>query len=96
MKDQFFKVGVQLTENQIDELANMLTQRCSHKTKIRINSMIVYDLDTLINNISWFDRFYISEHDNDVHYCAGQSYPCEIKSIRNEILKKYIPIKQRN
>ena len=94
MKSPFFKKGIKLTETQIDELVAILTKRCSHKTKVRIRSLTTYDLDTLIQNIAWFDRFHLqlaydSTNTYEVHYCAGQSYPCEIKAIRNNILKKY-------
>ena len=89
MKETWFKVGIELTPIQVDSLVQMLTKRCKHYTRQRIRSLITYDLDTLIQNCYWLERFYISSTDSDVHYCAGQSYPCEIRAIRNNILKKY-------
>lgn len=88
-KDKWFKKGISLTPPQLDELINILTKRCGHKVKTRIRSLLTYDLDTVIQNCYWIERFYISGHDDDVHYCAGQSYPCEIKALRNNILKRW-------
>ena len=59
-EDEFFKGGIELSDSQVNELINMLTKRCSHRTKVRLRSLITYDLDTLIKNCYCVDRFYIT------------------------------------
>jgi len=89
MNDLFFRTGIELTDDQKQQLIEILTKRCREKTYRRIKSIITYHLDVIIKSCFWLDRFYISHLNNEVHYCAFQSYPCEIKAIRNNILKKY-------
>ena len=88
-QDVFLKKDLKLNEAQTMELVRILTKRCGEKTKIRIESLVRYAFNEMVRNISCFDRFYIAKYDNDIHYCAGQSYPCEIKHIRKEMLRKY-------
>ena len=87
-KEIWFRQGIKLTEIQKEELIAILTKYCRCKTYDRIKSLITYDLDTVIKNIGWMERFYICEHGH-VKYCEGQSYPCEIRAIRKHIINKY-------
>jgi len=88
-KDKFLKLNnlAEISESERLQITEILTKRCSQKTKNRMYGLVMYDLETLYQNISWFDRVYI--RDGKAHYNAGQSYPCEIRAIRNEILRKY-------
>ena len=88
MSDLFFNEEIELNEKQADELISMLTKRCGEKTKRRFYGLIKFDLQTLVKNVYWMKRFYLDKN-GEVHYCAGQSYPCEIRSIREQILKKF-------
>ena len=90
MSDLFFNEKIELNEKQENELIEILTKRCGQKVKNRFYGLIKFDLQTIIKSVYLMERFYISE-EGEIHYCAGQSYPCEIKAIRQEILKK-IPI----
>jgi len=88
MNDLFFTPETELNEDQKNQLIEILTKRCGSKTYNIIKSILTYDLSIALKDIYSLRRFYVSEN-GEVHYCAGQSYPCEIKSIRNEIMKKY-------
>lgn len=88
-KDKWFKQGIELSEVHINELVNMLTKRCKDRTKKRIRSLITYDLDTLIEKHWGLKRFYISLVDKDVHYCVGQCYTSELKTIRTDLMRMF-------
>ena len=85
-KDNFFDSKTELNENEKAQLVEILTKRCGLKVFNRIRSLVTYDLSTLIND-GFLRRFY--ERDGQIHYCAGQSYPCEIRRIRQDILRRY-------
>ncbi len=86
MKEQWLNRPVELTDNETDELIYILTKRCGLKTVNRIASILTYDFET-IRETGILDRFYIG--DTGINYCAGQSYPCEIRRIRQEIMKRW-------
>ena len=88
-KEIFFKEGIELNEQQVNDLVSTLTKGCRENTKRRIRSLVTYDLDTLIRFVTWFNRFYVNVADGKIFYCAGQSYPCEIKAIRKEMMRKF-------
>ena len=62
------------------------TKRCGVKNRTRIASILTYDFET-VRKSGLLDRFYVNE--DGVHYCAGQSYPCEIRRIREDIIKRW-------
>ena len=73
----------ELTENEIEELMSVLTSGCRQKTKniIRFALNCVPD----IQNFGIFERVHLKPY---VSYCAGQSYPDEIRTVR-ELLKGF-------
>jgi hypothetical protein len=74
----------ELTENDIDQLVNILGYRCRVKTCIRLRSVLTYS-KSRIRSYGILDR--LIKENGEWHYCAGQSYPDEIRTIREIILK---------
>lgn len=74
-----------LTESDIDQIISIIGHRCRIKTVNRLRSIITYDINT-IGSYGIYSRL-IKEGDN-WSYCAGQSYPDEIRTIRECILGK--------
>ena len=70
------------TAKDIDQIATLITYKCRVKTYQRVVSMLKYGTGT-IPNYGILERL-IKEGDNWA-YCAGQSYPDEIRTIRNII-----------
>jgi len=77
---------IKLESMERQELINILTRRCGEKTHRRVTSILTYNFET-VRETGLLDRFYVNE--SGLHYCAGQSYPCEIRRIRQEILKRW-------
>ena len=73
-----------LTESDIDQLVGIITHRCSEKTKRRVRSILQYG-PSLVPIYGIFNRL-IKENDR-WEYCAGQSYPDEVRLVRELILK---------
>ena len=73
-----------LTEKDIDQLIDIVGSRCRAKTKDRLRSILKYGIHT-IGHFGILDRL-IKEGDG-WSYCAGQSYPDEIRTVRGLILK---------
>lgn len=74
----------ELTENDIDEIVELFTYRCQIKTvrQIRIN------LELFRNEIPHYGILErVIKENHGWTYCAGQSYPDEIRTVRN-IFKK--------
>lgn len=80
----FFRKGKELNDAQRASLSALLGSGCREANKRRVRSICHYGLDAFRGK--WFaGRLYFI---GDVaHYCAGQSYPDEIRSIRNEIMR---------
>lgn len=68
-----------LTEDELHALARLLGARCHNKTKDRLFYAIKYNQKTY----GIFDRVCIRP---EVYYCAGQSYPDEIRTVRKLLL----------
>lgn len=74
-----------LTENDIDQIVAIVCHRCRIKTTNRIRSILTYHPSS-IPNYGIFDR--LLKEGNTWSYCAGQSYPDEIRTLRDCILGK--------
>ena len=73
-----------LTEKDIEQLIDVIGSRCRAKTKDRLRSILTYGIGT-IGHYGIFNR--LIKENNDWSYCAGQSYPDEIRTVRELILK---------
>lgn len=75
------KVG--LTDSDVEEITTILTQRCQART---VNA-VRWALMGLPNgyNFGIFGR--VVKDDNGWSYCAGQSYPDEIRTVRELLIK---------
>jgi hypothetical protein len=72
-----------LTEGQVEELVSLLGKRCQQKTKNMLRIVLGWVPD--IKNYGIFQRVMLTPR---VHYCAGQSYPCEIRVVRRLLIGK--------
>ncbi len=80
----FNNLKSELTENDIDQLVALLGSRCRENTlrKLRIN------LELCASQIPIYgilDR--LMKENDEWSYCAGQSYPDEIRTVRKIILE---------
>ena len=73
-----------LSDKDIEQIVAIVGHKCSQKTKTRIQSILKYG-PSLIPTYGIFSRL-IKENDQ-WEYIAGQSYPDEIRTLRNCILK---------
>lgn len=73
-----------LTDDEIEEITTLITSKCRENTKKRIRAHIKH-LKNLIPEYGILNR--IIKEDNSWSYCAGQSYPDEIRTVREIILK---------
>jgi len=73
----------ELTFWQYRALCALLGKRCRQDTRARIRRKLEYPRSLPTYGI--FNRVHIEE--DCVSYCAGQSYPDEIRTVRNLILK---------
>ena len=81
---EFREVQTKLTEKDIDELVALIGSRCRHETKARIRSVLTYSPSTIPDyGIMRRLMFYRGSWT----YTAGQSYPDEIRVVRNIIIK---------
>ena len=74
-----------LTENDIDQIIAIVGYRCRIKTINRLRSILTYS--SSLGDFGIFGRL-IKEEDEKWRYIAGQSYPDEIKTVRECILGK--------
>lgn len=74
-----------LTENDIDQIIMIVGHRCRIKTCNRLRSILTYSASTL-QSFGIFNR--LMKEDGKWFYCAGQSYPDEIRTVRECILGK--------
>lgn len=72
-----------LNTHDINELVEIIGHRCSYQTKRRLESILTYGTST-IGNFGILDRLIYENF--KWSYCAGQSYPDEIRLIRRLIL----------
>lgn len=73
-----------LTTDDINQLVHIICHRCRVKTYTRVRSILTYGKGT-IRPYGILDR--LIKEDGIWFYCAGQSYPDEIRTIRNLIIK---------
>ena len=73
-----------LSETEIDNMVLLLGHKCKAETKAKLYRRL--RLVSLMPCYGIYDRVMI--HDNgNVSYCAGQSYPDEIRTVRKLILE---------
>ena len=84
MEASFNKLKTELTESDIDAIVSIVGYRCRIKTYNRLRSILKYS-PSLIPNYGIFER--LTKNDRGQwEYCAGQSYPDEIRTLRDCIL----------
>ena len=71
---------------ETENLISILTSGCRDKTRQRITSLITYSPNACKPYLS---RFFIYVNTGRVSYCAGQSYPDEIRYIREQLMKQF-------
>lgn len=74
-----------LTEQDIDQLIEIIGYRCRVKTVNRLRSVLTYGPST-VPTYGIFER--LIKENGSWSYFAGQSYPDEIKTVREIILGK--------
>lgn len=74
--------GPELTDAEIDSLVELLGHRCHERTKHRLASCLKYSSGVSLVGI--LGR--VELHKSKASYCAGQSYPDEIRTVRNHII----------
>lgn len=84
MRNSFNDLKAKLTEQDIDEILKIVGYRCRIKTCNRLRSIITYS-PSLIPTYGILER--LMKEDAGWVYVAGQSYPDEIRTLRNIILK---------
>lgn len=73
-----------LSESDIDAIVAIVGERCRHKTKVRLRSILTYGASTIpdygiMRRLVWDGKCW--------EYIAGQYYEGEIKTLRECILK---------
>ena len=71
-----------LSESEIDSLVDILGKYCQARTK----RILVHALSAVpdIKGYGIYERVQLT--DGKAHYCAGQSYPDEIRTVRELLL----------
>lgn len=72
-----------LTDAEAENFVAVFGARCSDKTKRRLKSVVRYSVSGL-PGLGIFERVRIRP---EVAYVAGQSYPDEIRTVRELIIK---------
>lgn len=85
MKNSFNDLKNNLSTKDIEQILSIISKRCRLKTINRLRSLLTYGTST-IAYYGIFERL-TKEPDNTWFYCAGQSYPDEIRTLRELILK---------
>ena len=83
-KSTFNDLKTKLTGDDIMQLEKLIGHGCRQKTKDRLVSILKYGPSS-IPHCGILERLTLEE--GHWRYCAGQSYPDEIKTIRELILK---------
>lgn len=84
MKNSFNDLKTQLSEQDIDQIIGIIGHRCRVKTCNRLRSILTYS-PSLVPTYGILER--LTKENGGWSYCAGQSYPDEIKTLREIILK---------
>lgn len=74
----------QLTETDIEQIVSLIGKSCRIKTINRLRSMLTYGVNA-IPSCGILNR--LTKEKTGWFYCAGQSYPDEIRTVREIILK---------
>lgn len=81
----FNDLKTSLTEQDIDQIISVIGSRCRVKTINRLRSILTYGPST-IEYAGILNR--LMKENGTWSYCAGQSYPDEIRTVREVILGK--------
>jgi hypothetical protein len=73
------------TEKEREQLAELIGKGCREKNKREIKSVCMYGLTRVAN---WGIMSRVIFGDNRVFYIAGQSYPDEIRIVRQGFLNR--------
>jgi hypothetical protein len=79
----FNDLKTELTENDIDQIIGILGRRCREKTKNRLRSILTYS-PSMVDSVGILER--LIKEEGKWFYIAGQSYPEEIRIVRECIL----------
>lgn len=79
------KDGITLDAEQQAALLHLIGSGCRKETKERLARRLALPLP-LWTNHGIFGRVYIRYNDERVHYCAGQDYTSEIRTVRQCVL----------
>lgn len=77
--------SITLTDKQKESLFNLFGKGCRQKNRERLWRRLDMSL-SLWPNYGIFGRVHL-EDDGRFSYCAGQSYPDEVRTVRELILK---------
>lgn len=84
-QNTFNDLKMMLSEADVDGIIEIIGHRCRVKTCMRLRSILTYS-PSLIPSYGILDR--LTRDERGVwSYCAGQSYPDEIRTLREIILK---------
>lgn len=85
MNNNFNTLKDTLTDSDIDSILSVIGHRCRIKTWNRLRSILTYGKH-IIKPYGILNRLYKNDK-GEWHYCAGQSYTDEIRTVREIILK---------
>jgi|LakMenEpi03Aug12_release.lakeMendotaPanAssembly.Ray.scaffolds.fasta_scaffold114122_5 hypothetical protein len=86
MLNSFNTLKTQLTADDVSAILGIVGKRCREKTLRRLRSILTYSPSS-IPVFGIFERLTKTES-GEWEYCAGQSYPDEIRTLRDCILNK--------
>jgi hypothetical protein len=87
MKNSFNDLKTKLTNQDIDSILKLIAYRCRTYTYTKLCARLKYSPST-VPVYGILERLTKTES-GAWEYTAGQSYPDEIRTIRNIILKEY-------
>lgn len=73
----------ELSEDDVDQIVKIVGHGCREKTKMRLRSILTYGFST-IGDFGIYNRLH--KEGDRWEYVAGQSYPDEIRTLRECIL----------
>lgn len=78
--------GEHLTDEQIEQATALFAKRCNARNR----NTVRWALMTVpaIRSVGIYNRVHF-EADGTVSYCAGQSYPDEIRTVRECLIKNW-------
>lgn len=78
--------GITLSPEQQAELVNVFGSKCRKETKERLARRFALPLSLLANH-GLFTRVFLRYDREGVHYCAGQDYTVEVRTVRELVLR---------